>query len=91
MAILFIGRATINLVSQERRESYNLERGDVIRVPAGTTEYVTNQDSNERLQMVKLLQSVNTPGQFRVINSQPSYLLSRPLILLRIPFLMLVG
>lgn len=59
------GRATINLVSQERRESYNLERGDVIRVPAGTTEYVTNQDSNERLQMVKLLQSVNTPGQFR--------------------------
>ena len=59
------GRATLTFVSQERRESFNLEYGDVIRVPAGATEYVINQDSNERLEMVKLLQPVNNPGQFR--------------------------
>jgi hypothetical protein len=35
-------------------------------VPAGTTVYAVNQDSNEKLQIVKLLRPVNNPGQFRV-------------------------
>ncbi|KAF5466112.1 hypothetical protein F2P56_016067 [Juglans regia] len=65
VAVVTRGRATLTLVSQETRESFNLECGDVIRVPAGATVYVINQDSNERLEMVKLLQPVNNPGQFR--------------------------
>lgn len=56
---------------QERkeRESFNLECGDVLTVPAGTTVYAVNRDSNERLQIVKLLKPVNNPGQFRVNSS----------------------
>ncbi|GLT77852.1 hypothetical protein SLA2020_494070 [Shorea laevis] len=65
--IVVRGKATINFVRQERkeRESFNLECGDVLTVPAGTTVYAVNRDSNERLQIVKLLKPVNNPGHFR--------------------------
>lgn len=65
--ILFTGKGVITLVSHERRESFNMEHGDVIRVPAGTTYYLSNQDNVDRLHVAKLLQPVNTPGQFRVL------------------------
>lgn len=50
----------------EKRESFNMEHGDVLRVPAGTTYYLMNQDNVDRLQVAKLIHPVNTPGQFRV-------------------------
>ena len=65
--ILFTGKGVITLVSHERRESFNMEHGDVISVPAGTTYYLSNQDNVDRLHVAKLLQPVNTPGQFRVL------------------------
>ncbi|XP_077247899.1 vicilin Cor a 11.0101-like [Tasmannia lanceolata] len=72
-AVLYVahGRANINLIRQEgkeslnlRRESHNLEQGDVFRVPAGTTVYLVNRDNNEKLYIVKVLQPVFTPGQY---------------------------
>ncbi|MCL7045940.1 hypothetical protein MKW94_016751 [Papaver nudicaule] len=59
------GRGTISLVSQETRETYNLERGDVIRVPAGTILNVINKDSKEKLQFAELAQSISIPGRIR--------------------------
>lgn len=59
-------KATISLVWQNKRKSYNIENGDVIRVPAGTTVYLINQQ-NQDLEIAKLLQPVNNPGQFKVI------------------------
>ncbi|KAK6130223.1 hypothetical protein DH2020_036033 [Rehmannia glutinosa] len=47
------------------RQSYNLKRGDVMRVPAGSIVYLINRDDNERLYVLKLLQPVNTPGRFK--------------------------
>ncbi|KAK3042187.1 hypothetical protein RJ639_001307 [Escallonia herrerae] len=58
------GNGTINLVQQNRRESFNMQRGDSIRVPSGTTVYLINRDNNEKLHAVKLLKPVNNPGQF---------------------------
>ncbi|KAF5752254.1 vicilin-like antimicrobial peptides 2-2 [Tripterygium wilfordii] len=57
-------KGTISLVRQ-KKESYNLVRGSVVCVPAGTTVYLVNQDNNEKLNIVKLMQSVNAPGQFK--------------------------
>ncbi|XP_050942533.1 vicilin Jug r 2.0101 [Cucumis melo] len=69
-SVLFVvkGRATITTIVQERKEtrkeSYNVERGDVVTIPAGTTVYLANQE-NEDLQIVKLIQPVNNPGEFK--------------------------
>lgn len=64
--IIFVaeGRGTISLVHSERRESLNLRRGDILRIPAGTTVYLINRDNNEKLVIAKLVQPVSTPGSF---------------------------
>ncbi|XP_047960314.1 vicilin Cor a 11.0101 [Salvia hispanica] len=58
------GRGAVNMVREERRESFNIKQGDIFRIHAGTTTYLVNRDNNERLVLVKLIQPVNTPGQF---------------------------
>lgn len=65
-------------MQKNRIESFNLERTDALRLPAGTTVYIINRNNNERLEIVKLIQPVNNPGQFRVT------------ILIRIAFLSFV-
>lgn len=45
-----------------------MEHGDVIRVPAGATTYLVNNNSDETLRIAKLLQPVNNPGRFEVTN-----------------------
>ncbi|KAK6913966.1 Cupin 1 [Dillenia turbinata] len=66
--ILFVvqGRGTITLVKQNKRESFNIERGDVLKVDAGTTMYVINRDSNERVRTVSVAQSQNVPGDTKI-------------------------
>ncbi|KAI3910791.1 hypothetical protein MKW98_030599 [Papaver atlanticum] len=60
------GRGSITMVRQEDKETHNLERGDVMRVPAGTVVYLINKDNNEKLILAKLLQTVFTPGHVGV-------------------------
>ncbi|CAA0823072.1 cupin family protein [Striga hermonthica] len=66
-SILFVvgGRGTISYVWQNKRYSFNLKRGDVMRVPSGSLMYLVNQDDDERLYVLKLLQPVNTPGRVK--------------------------
>ncbi|KAL5541526.1 hypothetical protein UlMin_009236 [Ulmus minor] len=59
------GRGTISILRQNNKESHNIERGDVLRIRAGSTIYLINQDNNEQLQIVKLLNPVNVPDQFQ--------------------------
>ncbi|XP_037491418.1 vicilin Car i 2.0101 [Jatropha curcas] len=63
--VVLRGKGTITCVLRDERRSYNLEKGDVIRIPAGATLYLINRDNNEKLNMVKLMQPVNSPGNFR--------------------------
>ncbi|KAK6913967.1 Cupin 1 [Dillenia turbinata] len=60
------GRGTVTLVKQNQRESYEVEKGDVMKVDAGTTVYTINHSDKERLQMVKLVQSRNAPGDYEI-------------------------
>ena len=57
----------------DKRESFNLKLGDVMRIPAGTTVYLINRSNNEKLVIVKLLQPVSTPGHFEVICPKPFF------------------
>ncbi|KAK6929927.1 Cupin 1 [Dillenia turbinata] len=66
------GRGTVTLVKQNLRESYKVEKGDVMMVDAGTTVYTISHDKNEKLQMVKLVQSRNAPGDCEVKILSPS-------------------
>ncbi|KAL6527659.1 hypothetical protein OROMI_029470 [Orobanche minor] len=65
-AVLFVanGKGTVSLLSQDRRESFNIKQGDIFRIKAGTTTYLINSDNKEKLVLAKLLQPVNTPGNF---------------------------
>ncbi|KAK6937561.1 Cupin 1, partial [Dillenia turbinata] len=58
------GRGTISMIFKNRRESFNIKQGDIVRVPAGTTVYMINGDNNQKLDIVKLLRPVSVPGQF---------------------------
>lgn len=60
------GRGMISMLRAEKRQSLNLERGDVLRIRAGTTFYLINRDNNEQLVIAKLLYPVNIPGDFEV-------------------------
>ena len=68
----------MSVVSDEDRKSFNLECGDVIRVPVGTPIYMINRDENEKLYVVKILQTISILGHFKVISMSPySFLLQR--------------
>lgn len=53
---------------REEKESANVQRGDIVRVPAGTTFYVVNKDNSEKLHIVIFFQTVSTPGNYRVVS-----------------------
>ncbi|XP_058110929.1 vicilin Cor a 11.0101-like [Magnolia sinica] len=59
------GRGTINLLRKNNKESYNIRRGDILTIPAGTIVFLINKDSDEKLCVAKLLLPVSTPGRYR--------------------------
>ncbi|KAJ9696154.1 hypothetical protein PVL29_008410 [Vitis rotundifolia] len=59
------GRGTLSLVSQGKRESFNINQGDIVRIRAGTTVYMINRDKNKKLRIAKLLQPVALPDEFQ--------------------------
>ncbi|XP_023547904.1 sucrose-binding protein-like [Cucurbita pepo subsp. pepo] len=65
--ILFVaeGRGTITVI-KEKRQSFDVECGDVFRVPSGAPFYFINKDEHQKLKIVKLLQSTSVPGSFEI-------------------------
>ncbi|WJX53584.1 hypothetical protein P8452_39564 [Trifolium repens] len=59
------GRAILTVLNRNDRYSFNLERGDTIKLPAGTIAYLANRDDNEDLKVLDLVIPVNRPGQFQ--------------------------
>ncbi|PNX83496.1 vicilin-like protein antimicrobial peptides 2-1-like protein, partial [Trifolium pratense] len=57
------GRAILTVLNPNNRNSFNLERGDTIKVPAGTIAYLANQDDNKDLRVLDLAIPVNRPSQ----------------------------
>ncbi|RWW86005.1 hypothetical protein BHE74_00005281 [Ensete ventricosum] len=60
------GRGTITLLHEENRESHEIKRGDIMRIPAGVIVYAINKAKNERLRIAMLLHPISTPGHFEV-------------------------
>ncbi|URE22804.1 Cupin [Musa troglodytarum] len=60
------GRGTITLLHEENRESHEIKRGDIMRIPAGVIVYAINKAENERLRIAMLLHPISTPGHFEV-------------------------
>lgn len=67
LELQFTGRGTLTLVMKDTKQSFKIENGDVIRVPAGATTYLINNHTTENLSLVHLFQPVNTPDLFEVI------------------------
>ncbi|CAL0326879.1 unnamed protein product [Lupinus luteus] len=65
-AVFFVvkGRATIGMVREDKTERFNLEEGDIIRVPSGTPVYLVNRDDNQKLFIAKLHMPLAIPGKF---------------------------
>ncbi|KAG9155689.1 hypothetical protein Leryth_003957 [Lithospermum erythrorhizon] len=67
-AVFFVvkGQGALSLIraDTEKRESFNIKKGDVLKIPAGTPLYLINRDNNEKLIIARLFQSVFTPGHF---------------------------
>ncbi|XP_027367670.1 beta-conglycinin, beta chain-like [Abrus precatorius] len=58
------GSAILTFLGPQESKTYILERGDALRIPAGTTFYMLNRDNNQNLRVIKLAIPVNKPGKF---------------------------
>ncbi|WCJ21567.1 Vicilin Pis v 3.0101 [Euphorbia peplus] len=65
--VLFVakGRGTITMIQEDKRESFNIEQGHVVRIQAGTPFYLINRDDNEKLQTAQFYSPVNIPGELK--------------------------
>ncbi|CAM8927997.1 unnamed protein product [Rhodiola kirilowii] len=67
-AVFFVvkGTGTITQIREKdnKRESFHIRAGDVIKLEAGTPLYMINQDENQQLFIAKLLTPVANPGEF---------------------------
>ncbi|KAJ8749433.1 hypothetical protein K2173_025477 [Erythroxylum novogranatense] len=64
--LFFIGRGTITMIREGKRESFNVEHGDIVRVPAGTLVYLINGDQNDYV--INFLSPVNIPGEYEAFH-----------------------
>ncbi|KAL2922660.1 Vicilin-like antimicrobial peptides 2-1 [Bienertia sinuspersici] len=71
-SVLFVikGKATMTLLKKKNRETFNLKRGDVLMIPAGTTTYLISTHKDEKLEIAELLHPVNSPGHYEVPKDQ---------------------
>ena len=60
----FAGRATVGLVKEDETAKFNLERGDIMKIPSGTPFYIVNRDENEKLILANLYIPISIPGEF---------------------------
>ncbi|XP_045793038.1 vicilin-like [Trifolium pratense] len=59
------GKAILTVLTPNDRNSFNIERGDTIKLPAGTIAYLANRDDKEDLKVLDLIIPVNRPGQLQ--------------------------
>ncbi|CAL5205273.1 unnamed protein product [Lathyrus oleraceus] len=63
--VVLSGKAILTLLKPNDRNSFNLERGDTIKLPAGTIAYLVNRDDEDELRVLDLAIPVNRPGQIQ--------------------------
>ncbi|CAL5205274.1 unnamed protein product [Lathyrus oleraceus] len=63
--VVLSGKAILTVLKPNDRDSFNLERGDTIKLPAGTIAYLVNRDDEDELRVLDLAIPVNRPGQIQ--------------------------
>ncbi|KAI5403144.1 hypothetical protein KIW84_050649 [Lathyrus oleraceus] len=63
--VVLSGKAILTVLKPNDRDSFNLERGDTIKLPAGTIVYLVNRDDEDELRVLDLAIPVNRPGQIQ--------------------------
>ncbi|PON55226.1 Bicupin, oxalate decarboxylase/oxidase [Parasponia andersonii] len=58
------GKPTVTLLREDKKDTFNLEFGDILNIPAGTPVYMVNRDEREKLFIIKLINPVSLPGHF---------------------------
>ncbi|XP_054820719.1 conglutin beta 1-like [Prosopis cineraria] len=58
------GKAITSIVNQTNRETFKIEEGDVVKVPAGSLVYTANLEENQRFRAASLVLPVNIPGNY---------------------------
>ncbi|BAT94101.1 hypothetical protein VIGAN_08067200 [Vigna angularis var. angularis] len=61
--IILSGRAILTLENPDDSDSYNLQNGDVQKIPAGRTLYLINPDNEETLKVMVLARPINNPAK----------------------------
>ncbi|KAG0468723.1 hypothetical protein HPP92_018051 [Vanilla planifolia] len=59
------GRGIITLICTGKRETFEVKKGDVMMIPAGTVVYGSNCGSNEKLRVAMLFKTMSTPGKIK--------------------------
>lgn len=63
------GEGAVSILHEGNRESHCLERGDIIRVWAGSIIYLINKSHDRKLRVAKLLQAVGNTGDVEAFYS----------------------
>ncbi|ESQ47595.1 hypothetical protein EUTSA_v10021982mg [Eutrema salsugineum] len=63
--IVLQGKGMIGFVTDKTKESFEIKKGDVVRVPSGVTHFFTNTNETVPLRLAKIAVPVNTPGHFQ--------------------------
>ncbi|XP_020579773.1 globulin-1 S allele [Phalaenopsis equestris] len=66
------GEGAIALLHEGNRESHVIEKGDIMRVWAGSIMYLINKSKNQKLKLARLLRPVGNTASFQVFQSAGS-------------------
>lgn len=51
---------------EDKRESFNVKQGDIVKIPSGITVYTVNRNKNQKFVMIDFLLPVSNPGELEV-------------------------
>ncbi|CAL9221903.1 unnamed protein product [Arabidopsis halleri] len=72
VVIVLQGKGVIEFVTDNTKEAFHINKGDVVRVPSGVTHFLTNTNQTVPLRLAKFIVPVNNPGQFKDYFPSPS-------------------
>ena len=66
ICMIATGRAITTIVNQTNKETYQLEQGELIIIPAGHLVYTANVEENQNFRAASLLLPINIHGRYEV-------------------------
>jgi len=64
--IVLQGKGVIEFVTDKTKESFHITKGDVVRIPSGVTNFITNTNQTVPLRLAQITVPVNNPGNYKV-------------------------